>query len=158
MAIKYAIDKHAICFQSKIASAISGHILNMHLQGDLDNGTVRGVGDYVSFDGYKDAAADAGFKAKIVDKAANGNWYVQVTEINVNKPSVLIDEVVVIPENYTREFSDPANFYNKAGDVVRGYVLQPLDIFELSDEGFTGNAPAVGKALTANAAGKLVVA
>lgn len=159
MAIKYAIDKHAVCFQTKILGGNGGaHILNMHLQQDLDNGTVRGVGDYVSFDGYKDTAAPAAFKAKIVDRAANGNWYVQVTEVDVNKPSVLINEVVVIPENYTREFSDPANFYNEAGDVVRGYVLSVLDWFEVSKEAFTGNDPEVGKALTVNAAGKLVVA
>ena len=48
--------------------------------------------------------------------------------------------------------------YNKAGDIVRTYVLTKLDRITVSTEGFTGNDPAVGKNITGVTAKKMVVA
>ena len=146
MAIKFDIEKHAYCFPTKLLAGNGGeHILNMELTSDADNGSIVSVGDYVSFDNYKEAAAPAEYEGKIVDIAADGNFYVEVV-----KPAdaVLICEVVIIAEqNYDSRFKDPKNFYNKAGEVVRGYVLHKHDIYELSEEGFTGT-PEVGKTVT----------
>lgn len=137
MAIKFDIKKFPVCFPTKILGGNGGeHILNMVLSEDCPNGVVYGVGDYVSFDQYKTATAPAAFEAKITEQAANGNWYVQVTKVDVNAPAVLIYEVPVIAETYDARFTDIANFYNKEGKTVRGYVLHVLDVYELSEDAF----------------------
>ena len=146
MAIKFEIEKHAYAFPTKILAGNGGeHILNIELTADADNGSIVSVGDYVSFDQYKEATAPVGYEAKIVDKAADGNFYVEVVE---PANAVLIYEVPVIAEqNYDSRFKAIKNFYNKTGAVVRGYVLHKYDIYELSEEGFEGT-PEVGKSVT----------
>ena len=146
MAIKFTIEKHAYCFPTKVLAGNGGeHILNIELTEDADNGSIVSVGDYKSFDNYMEAAAPAEYSAKIVDIAADGNFYVEVVE---PADAVLICEVPVIAEqNYDSRFASVKNFYNVAGDVVRGYVLHKHDIYELSAEGFTGT-PEVGKLVT----------
>lgn len=149
MAIKFEISKFPTCFPTKILGGNGGeHILNMVLNEDCPNGVVYGVGDYVSFDQYKTATAPLAYEAVITEKAANGNWYVQVKKVDVNDPAVLIYEV---PEstmgNYDARFTALDTFYNKKGDVVRGYVLHVLDIYELSEDAFEGT-PAPGKKVT----------
>lgn len=146
MAIKFTIEKHAYCFPTKVLAGNGGeHILNIELTSDADNGSIVSAGDYKSFDNYVEAAAPAEYEAKIVDIAADGNFYVEVV-----KPAdaVLICEVPVIAEsNYDSRFKAVKNFYNATGDVVRGYVLHKHDIYELSEEGFQGT-PEVGKTVT----------
>lgn len=147
MAISYSIDKHHVCFPSKILSGQVGHLLNIVIDEDTDNGTVVGVGDYVSFDQYKADTVPTAYEAVITEQAADGNWYVQVTKVDINDPAVLIYEVPIIAETYNTEFKSIANFYNKEGKTVRGYVLAPLDVYELSEDAFTGK-PAPGKKVT----------
>lgn len=148
MAIKLNLENtHAYCFPTKIASGQSGHILNIVLTADADNGSIvtTSADSYVSFDQYTEEAAPATYEAKIVDKAANGNFYVQVVE---PADAILICEVVDNPyNNYDSRFKDSKLFYNSQGSVVRGYVLNKFDIYELSAEGFTGT-PEVGKTVT----------
>ena len=147
MAIKMTFDNvHAYCFPTKLLAGNGGeHILNIELTSDADNGVIVGVGDYKSFDNYVEAEAPAEYKAKIVDIAADGNFYVEVVE---PADAVLICEVIDNPyTNYDSRFKDDKLFYNAAGEVVRGYCLHKKDIFELSAEGFEGT-PEVGKDLT----------
>ncbi len=154
------ITKHVVAFPTKIAAGSAGspHILNIELQQATEQGAIRGVGEYITLDLYKDTAAPSGdnaFAGKIVEKSARGYWYVQLTK--TPKDTVFIYQDVVIPEaGYGRKFGKEENFYNAKGDVVRGYLLEDYDIFEVSAEAFVGT-PVVGKAVTANAAGKLVV-
>lgn len=148
MAIKFEFKHYPTCFPTKILGGMGGeHQLNMVLSEDCPNGVVYGVGDYVSFDQYKTTTAPTTFEAKITEQAANGNWYVQVTKVDVNAPAVLIYEVPEIAETYDSRFTDLANFYNKSGKTVRGYVLHVLDVYELSADAFTGT-PAAGKKVT----------
>lgn len=150
MAIKFAIDKHHVCFPTKIASGLNGHILNIELKEDTDNGTVVTAGAYKEFDRYEAATAPTTYEAVITDQAANGNWYVQVTKADITdvaKMPILIYEVPVIAETYDSRFTDISNFYNPKGKVVRGYVLAPFDVYELSEDAFTGK-PAAGKTVT----------
>lgn len=147
MAIKYAIEQFGYAFPTKVLSSRVGHNLNMILDTDSPNGAVVGVGDYVSFDQYAEATAPASYKAKIIDKAANGNWYVQVTEVDVNAPAVLIYETPVFTEDYNAKFTNNKNFYSEAGKTVHGLVLTTLDVYELSDELFDGT-PEIGKEVT----------
>lgn len=147
MAINISISKHHVCFPSKILSGQVGRTLNMVLSADTDNGTVVGKGDYVSFDQYETATAPNDFEGTILEQAADGNWYVEVTKIDPNDPAILICETEIIAENYDTRFTDLANFYNKSGKTVRGYVLGITDVYELSPDAFTGT-PQAGKTVT----------
>lgn len=146
--IKVNLDNtHAYCFPTKIAAGNGGHILNIVLTADADNGSIvtTSAGSYVSFDQYTEEAAPADYEAKIVDVAADGNFYVQVVN---PADAILVCEVIDNPyTNYDSRFKDSKLFYNAKGDVVRGYVLQKFDIYELSAEGFEGT-PEVGKTVT----------
>ena len=146
MAIRFEIEKHAYCFPTKVLAGNGGeHILNIELTADADNGSIVAVGDYVSFDNYKEAAAPADYEAKIIDVAADGNFYVEVVN---PADAVLVCEVVDIAEqNYDSRFKAVKNFFNEKGAVVRGYVLHKHDVYELSVEGFEGT-PEVGKTVT----------
>lgn len=145
MAIKFSIDKHHVCFPSKLLAGNGGaHIYNMVLDADTDNGTVVGRGAYVSFDQYAVATAPTAYEGVITEQAADGNWYVEVVK---PEDAILIYEVPEIAENYDSRFTDIANFYNKKGKVVRGYSLTKGDLYELSADSFTGT-PAPGKKVT----------
>ncbi len=157
--ISITAAEHAVAFPSKLKSSLCGHIYNMVLQQDLDNGTVRGIGDYVSFDQYKDVAAPAAFAGKVVDVAANGNFYVRVTAVDADEPAVLIYDDPIIKETNDRRFQSAKYFYNPQGATVRGFELAVGDIFEVSAAAFTTpTTVAVGKSVSANSAGKLVAA
>lgn len=149
MAIRIELDNtHAYCFPTKIAGGNGAeHILNIELTADADNGSIvtTSAESYVSFDQYKEEAAPAAYKARIVDIAADGNFYVEVVE---PADAILICEVIDNSyTNYDSRFKDDKLFYNKMGDVVRGYCLHKRDIYELSVEGFEGT-PEVGKDVT----------
>ena len=139
-------NTHAYCFPTKLLAGNGGeHILNIELTADADNGSIVSAGDYKSFDNYVEAAAPADYEAKIVDVAADGNFYVEVVN---PADAILICEVINNPyTNYDSRFKDSKLFYNAAGDVVRGYCLHKKDIYELSAEGFEGT-PEVGKSVT----------
>lgn len=147
MAIRYEIEKFGYAFPTKILSSRVGHNLNVVLEEDSPNGAIVGVGDYVSFDQYKEAEAPADYEAKIIDVAADGNFYVQVTKTDVNTPAIFIYDVPEIAESYNTKFTNSKNFYNEAGKTVHGLVLTTLDVYELSPELFDGT-PEVGKTVT----------
>ena len=154
MAIKFTIEKHHVCFPTKVFSGQVGRTLNMVIKTDTDNGTVVGKGAYVSFDQYETAAAPSTFEGEILEQAADGNWYVEVKKIDVNQPAILIYEVPVIAEqNYDSRFKALSNFFNEASSTrtktVRGYVLNVTDVYELSEDAFEGT-PEKGKKVTIN--------
>lgn len=153
MAIKYEIEKHAICFPSKLlAQTYGAHILNVQLTDSCDNGNLIGIGDFVDLDLYEEATATT-FEGVIQKKAANGNFYVEVVNPG---DSYLVYMQPFIAEEWTNKFKKESNFYNAAGDVVRAYQLCKHDVFEVSAEGFTGT-PEAGKTVSV-ADKKLVVA
>ena len=47
MAIRYSMEKHTVCFPTKVLSERVGRVLNMVISEDTDNGTVCGKGDYM---------------------------------------------------------------------------------------------------------------
>lgn len=149
MAIRYKLEKHHVCFPTKVLSDKVGRVLNMVIDKDTDNGTVCGKGEYVSFDQYKVADAPAAYEGKILEQAADGNWYVEVTKIDPNEPAILIYEVPEIAENYNSEFTALSNFFNAASTTrtktVRGLVLTVTDVYELSENAFTGTPKAGAK-------------
>lgn len=151
MALRYSIEKHHVCFPTKVLSERVGRTLNMVIKEDTDNGTVVGKGSYVSFDQYETATAPATFEGEILEQAADGNWYVEVKKVDVNAPAVLIYEVPTIAENYNSKFTATANFFNEASTnrtkTVRGFVLGVTDVYELSEDAFEGT-PVAGKKVT----------
>lgn len=92
---------------------------------------------------YEETDAGA-FSGKILQQAANGNWYVKV-ESATNCWLVLTTPLIY--EEYASKFQDEKNFYNAKDDTMRCYELMPYDVFELSAAGFDGT-PEAGKTLT----------
>lgn len=134
--INYTIAKHIVAFPSKIASASgSPHIYNIRLTKDHDNGTLVNRGKWVAFDEYEEDTVPPTFAGIIREQAANGNWYVEVTE---DTEALLVYDSPVIAENYNSAFQKESNFYNEKGKTVKAYSLIKGDIFELSKDAFTG--------------------
>lgn len=159
MAIRMSIENtHAVCFPSKLVAGNGGeHIVNLFLTADRDNGVIRGIGAWKDYDRYTEANAPASFSGKIVDTAADGNFYVQV---DVPADAVLVYEVPEFTNTYDSCFLDLHNWYNPKDSTVRAYVLHKYDIFEVSKEAFTTEptAQSIGKTVTAVAAtGKLAI-
>ena len=153
MAIKYAIEEHAIAFPSKLVAQNGGeHIYNIELATDTDNGNLVAKGDFIDLDLYEEAAVTE-FAGVIQKQAANGNWYVEVTNPG---DALFVYMQAFIAEEWTNKFKAEKNFYNAAGEVVRGYALHVGDVFEVSALGFTGT-PVAGAAVSV-ANKKLVVA
>ena len=109
----------------------------------MDNGCIVAKGDYIAPEVYK-AKTSTGFAGVIRGKAANGNYYVEVTTAG---DALLLLNVPLIYEQYNTVMQQEFNFYNAKGDNVRAYELYVGDIFELSAEGFEGT-PEVGKTVS----------
>ena len=140
MAIKYAIESHAWGAPAKVLAAEGGkHIYNVLLSDDCDNTNFIARDEWLSLDLYSEKAATT-FSGIVREKAANGNFYVEV----VNPGDALfVYNVPIIEEDWTNSFKKEYNFYNAAGDVVRAYELAVGDVLEISEAGFTA-APTVG--------------
>ena len=134
---------HAVAGSSKLKATVCGHIYNIIAAADIDNGCIVGKGAWQKMETYAEAAATT-FTGTIVEKAANGNWYVEVNSA-VNAYLVLTVPMTYIetPQQYAHE----RYFYNAKGDIMRCYELVPGDIFELSAEGFDGT-PSKGKSVS----------
>ena len=129
--------KHAVAGSTRLAAttATGAHgIVDIKISLDLDNGSIIGKGALTAGQVYA-MAAPTTFTGKIIDKAANGNWYVEVTSAS---NSYLVLTVPTTYYDYTAFMRDEATFYNANGDIVRAYPLFVGDVFELSAEGFDG--------------------
>lgn len=140
MAIKYTIESHAWGAPAKVLAAEGGkHIYNVLLSDACDNTNFIARDEWISLDLYSEKAATT-FSGIVREKAANGNFYVEV----VNPGDALfVYNVPIIEEDFTNSFKKESNFYNEAGDVVRAYELAVGDVLEISAAGFVGT-PTVG--------------
>lgn len=156
MAIAMSTTKHIKSFPNKVASMMgtNGHVYNLVLGANADNGTLAKKGAYVSFDQYAAAAVDNGFAGVILEKAVDGTWYIEVTALP-ETGALYVYNSPVSPYSEA-ELQDEGLFYNANGDVVQGAPLMLGDVFTISVEGFTGT-PVAGKAVSYSA-GKYVVA
>lgn len=131
-----AFTKHAVAGSSRLLATNGGaHIYSVKIDEDLDNGSILAKDAWLAPE-YYSAKDSKGFAGVIVEQAANGNWYVEVTEPG---DALLVLQVPMIYEEYTTQCQHESNFYNEAGDIVRCYELVKGDIFELSAEGFNGD-------------------
>lgn len=136
--------KHAVAESTKLKATIVGNIWNIKATNDIDNGCIVKRGDYVAPEYYAEAAATE-FTGKIIEKAANGKFRVEVTAVGELEGLVL--SVPLIYEEYTTRMQEESNFYNAKGDLLRVYQLYVGDVFTLSAEGFDGT-PEVGKTVS----------
>ncbi len=151
--IRYKIDSFQWGFPSKmLASTGGGHIYNIRLTKDHPNTQLVGKGDWVAFDEYEEAEVPT-FAGKIQEKAANGNWYIEVT---ADTDALFIYDSPIIAEDYNSEFKKESHFFNEKGKTVKSYSMAVGDIIEVSVEGFEGT-PAKG-ATVSYANDKYVVA
>ena len=137
-------NKHAVAESTNLKATIVGNIWNIKATNDIDNGCIVKRGDYVAPEYYTEAAATE-FTGKIIEKAANGNFRVEVTAVGELEGLVL--SVPLIYEEYTTRMQEESNFYNAKGDLLRVYQLYVGDVFTLSAEGFDGT-PEVGKTVS----------
>lgn len=159
MAIRYDFGKHTIAFPTKVLAGLGGaHIYNIQLTADHDNGCLVTRGDYVELDLYKEGTTAPKFTGVIREKAGNGSYYVEVKTVGTGDEAPLF---VYMPEtgaeDYSKRFTNPANFFNAKDDVVAGMTLVPGDIILISEDAFS-QKPQVGKEITGFADGKYTVA
>ena len=137
--VQISIAKHAVAFPSKVLARDGGkHIYNIQLAEAsgkyVDNGWFVAKNSFIELDLYS-AKAPTSFEGKVVGKAANGNYYVEV----VNPGDALfVYNVPMIEETYNNNFKKESNYTNAPTQVVRSYELAVGDIIEISAEGFAG--------------------
>lgn len=156
MVVDITKGTHIKSFPNKIASMMNqyGHVYNVVLQADADNGILASRGDYVSFDQYEqDAVAADSVEVTVREKNADGTWLVEVTKLPATEVLYIYNSPV--SEYNEREFQDESLMYNKAGEVAQGATLILGDMFSLSDVAFTGTV-AIG-AVATYAAGKYAI-
>jgi hypothetical protein len=118
----YDPPKHGVGESTLMKATQVGHHYNLEADVDIDNGSVAAIGDYIR---------DDVFEAKI---PAIGDKIVLI----LSEPEIY--------EEYKTSMQEESNFYNAAGETMRGYETQDTDRFSLSTEAFDDDAaPAVGE-------------
>ena len=113
------VPEHVVAESSRLTATGAGHIYDLEMIEDTDNGTIVAVGAHVEGQLFKAEAYAAGKKPYLV----------------LTTP---------IAYNGRRGWTDEKYFYNAQGEVARAYELYVGDIYTISANAFTGT-PAVGK-------------
>ncbi len=140
MAQNITVTKHAVAGSSRLRATTTGDIYDIKATADIDNGCIIGKGKFLGLTYYEEGTATA-FKGKIISKASNGNYYIEVTEA---ENAYLVLSVPLVYDNHNTTLASENTFYNAKDDIMRCYKLFVGDIFELSLEGFEGT-PEVDK-------------
>jgi hypothetical protein len=111
--------EHVVAESSRLKATTAGHIYDLEMIADTDNGTIVAIGDHVE---------GQVFKAK--EYAAAEKAYLVLTP--------------PLAYNGRKSQSDEKYFYNAKGEIARAYELHVDDIYTLSAKAFIG-AAAVGK-------------
>ena len=112
---------HVVAESSRLKATTAGHIYDLEMIADTDNGTIVAVG----------ALSDLGVQVFKAKEYATGD-----------KPYLVLTPPLAY--NGKKIWSDEKYFYNAKGEVARAYELCVDDIYTLSADAFTGT-PAVGK-------------
>ena len=116
-------DAHVVAESSRLKATTAGHIYDLKVAKDTDNGTIVAVGAHVE---------GQVFAAK--DYAAG------------DKPYILITPPFAY--NGKKAWSDEKYFYNAKDEIARAYELYVGDIFTVSADAFVGT-PEEGKYVNA---------
>ena len=154
MAIRCNLEQFPTAYPAKVAAREGmGHMYSLQHTEDLWNGAIVTKGDYVSLDLYKEGAAATAVKAKVVDRAANGNYYVEFTEDIPASEALIVYNPPVIEEQYNKTFQKETNFYIPASMEARAYPIFEGDIWEFSEDAFS-QKPTVGETEITAVSGK----
>ena len=155
--IKFTFDTFPVAFPSKNLCDDGGaHLYSLEHSTKSWNGAVVAKGAYVSLDLYEEAEATT-MEAEIVDIAANGNFYVEIKKDIPASEALVVYNVPMIEEEYSRAFQKESNFYIPVNEEERAYSLREGDIWELSKENFIG-IPVVGATISSISDKKWVIA
>ena len=110
---------HVVAESSRLKATGAGHIYDLEMIEDTDNGTIVTLGAHVEGQLYKAKAYAAG-----------------------DKPYLILTPPLAY--NGRKAHSEEKYFYNAKGEVGRAYELYVDDMYTLSEDAFTGT-PAVGK-------------
>ena len=121
-------DAHVVAESSRLKATTVGHIYDLEMIEDTDNGTIVALGAHVEGQVYKAKAYAEGDKP----------YFVLTTPLAYNGK---------------KAWSDEKYFFNAEGEIARAYELNVDDIFTVSANAFTGT-PAVGKFVDATYAVK----
>lgn len=110
---------HVVAESSRLKATGAGHIYDLEMIADTDNGTIVALGAHVEGQLYK------------AKNFATGD-----------KPYLVLTPPLAY--NGKKAWSDEKYFYNAKGEVARAYELYVDDMYTLSADAFTGT-PAVGK-------------
>ena len=111
--------EHVVAESSRLKATTAGHIYDLEMVKDTDNGTIVALGAHVEGQVYKAKEYAAG-----------------------DKPYFILTPPLAY--NGKKSWSDEKYFYNAKGEIARAYELYVDDIFTVSDKAFVGT-PAVGK-------------
>lgn len=111
---------HVVAESSRLKATTAGHIYDLKMVKDTDNGTIVAIGDHVEGQVYKAAIYAAGKAPYLV----------------LTPP---------LAYNGKKAWSDEKYFYNAEGEIARAYELNVDDIYTVSKEAFGENTPAVGQ-------------
>ena len=113
------VPVHTVAESSRLTATGAGHIYDLEMIADTDNGSIVAIGEHVEGQLFKAKAYAAG-----------------------DKPYLVLTPPLAY--NGKRGQSDEKYFYNAKGEVARAYELYVGDIYTISADGFTGT-PEVGK-------------
>ena len=116
-------SEHIVAESSRLKATTVGHIYDLEMIEDTDNGKIVAIGTHVEGQVYKAKAYAAGEKPYLV----------------LTPP---------LAYNGKKSWSDEKYFYNAKGEIARAYELNVDDIFTVSANAFTGTI-AVGKFIDA---------
>lgn len=117
--------EHIVAESSRLTATGAGHIYDLEMIADTDNGSIVAVGEHVEGQLFKAEAYGAGKKPYLV----------------LTPP---------LAYNGKRGQSDEKYFYNATGEVARAYELYVGDIYTVSKKAFGEGTPEVGKYIDAS--------
>ena len=140
---------HGTSFPTKVASMMGqyGHVYNIILDADADNGKLVGRGAYTHFDQYEEDALPSGWAGLVLEQATgDGRWLVETTAVPTAGEALYIFNDPT-SEYSERDFQSEDLFYNKADEVAQGATLIVGDVIALSENWFN-KTPAAGDTVT----------
>jgi hypothetical protein len=114
---------HVVAESSRLKATTAGHIYDLEMIEDTDNGTIVALGAHVEGQLYKAKAYAEG-----------------------DKPYFILTPPLAY--NGKKAWSDEKYFFNAKGEIARAYELHVDDIFTISEDAFIGT-PVVGKFVNA---------
>ena len=116
-------DAHVVAESSRLKATTAGHIYDLKMVADTDNGTIVAIGNHVE-----------------------GQVFEAKTYVAGDKPYLVLTSPIAY--NGRKAWSDEKYFYNAKDEIARAYELHVDDIYTVSADAFVGE-PAEGKYIDA---------